>query len=169
MTKLTMRRNLLATVSDCGLDGLPIPLDQLAIISSVQIANIVSTQQPGNGQDHADDYDWSFQIISIQDLRCCNEDGEEPDGGWKRSYLRHQESDRAAVSSGSPEYAGRQDWLRTWSNNTAIYPIFVVMEDGQYRLLDGYHRLAAAFWHGIDKVSAFVGRPKPCPSICGRP
>lgn len=149
-----------STVSDCSLDGSPIPLDRLALLSSVQIADIVSTQQPGDCQDHADDYDWSFHLIPIQDLRCCNEDGEEPEGGWKRAYQRHQESDRAAVSGGSPEYAGRQKWLRTWSFDTAIYPIFVVLEGGQYRLLDGYHRLAAAFWHDTAKVFAFVGQSK---------
>jgi hypothetical protein len=34
------------------------------------------------------------------------------------------------------------------------------LEDGQYRVWDGYHRLAGAFWYGIEEVATFVGCPK---------
>ncbi|NTF17454.1 ParB N-terminal domain-containing protein [Agrobacterium rubi] len=41
-----------------------------------------------------------------------------------------------------------------------MYPLFVVLDDGQYRILDGYRRLAAAFWHEVKVVAVFVGSPK---------
>lgn len=148
------------TCGDCILDGRPLRIDQLPELSSDDIASVVGLQAPGNDVDNADDYTWAYQIVNLDDLRCCNEDGEEPDGGWKAAYLRHQESDRAAILAGSPEYEGRAKWLEEWVANTSMYPLFVVLDDGQYRILDGYHRLAAAFWHEVKDVAVFVGSPK---------
>lgn len=148
------------TCDDCTLDGRPLRIDQLAKLSSDDIASVVGLQMPGNDVDDADDYTWTYRIIDLNDLRRCDEDGEEPDGGWKAAYLRHQESDRAAVLGGSPEYEGRAKWLEEWVESTPMYPLFVILEGGQYRILDGYHRLAAAFWHEAPNVAVFVGVPK---------
>lgn len=153
------------TCPDCNLDGESLRIDQLHELSSDNIARIVGVQAPGNDLDDADDYTWAFQIVKLNELRHCAEDGDEPDGGWKAAYLRHQESDRIAVLEGSPEYEGRAEWLEEWSGNTAIYPLFVVTEGNQYRILDGYHRLAAAFWHELQEVAVFVGSPKPVHKI----
>lgn len=151
---------MVTTVPDCTLDGSPIPIDSLASLTSAQIARIVGVQAPGGSNEDAAEYDWSFCCLDLESLRCCNEDGDEPDGGWKAAYLRHQENDALAVANGSPEYAGRQEWLAQWAGNTAIYPIFMIEDDDGYRLWDGYHRLAGAFWHDAPQVAVFLGRPK---------
>jgi len=148
------------TALDCNLDGEPLLTTQLHTLSSDEIVRVVGNQSPGGQDEDADDYSWSFQRIRLEDLRCCNEDGEEPEGGWKAAFARHLKSDAEAVAAGSPEYAGRAEWIEEWCKDTAMYPIFVVVEDGQYRIWDGYHRLAGAFWHGIEDVAAFVGAPK---------
>lgn len=149
------------TVSDCNLKGDPLKKDDLSSLSSEDIAVVVGTQMPGNDLEDADNYVWSFKVLPIEMLRFSNEYGEEPEGGWKEAYLRHQQSDREAVASGSIEYEGRDRFLEAWSKDTLTYPLYVVEEDGEYRLLDGYHRLAGAFWHDVNEVAVFVGSPKP--------
>ncbi len=150
----------LTTVPDCNLDGHTIPLSVIHHLSSEAIARIIGKQQPGNRLEDSNQYTWSFKEIPLEELRCSNEDGEEPSGGWKAAYLRHKKSDDLAIAQGSPEYAGREQWNKKWCENTAIYPLYVVVEEGQYRLLDGYHRLASAFWNELPTVYAFVGRSK---------
>jgi hypothetical protein len=149
------------TVPDCNLHGDPIRLDSLHDLTSDQISEIVGVQDPsGDHLEQPGEYKLGFERIFLRDLRQCNEDGEEPEGGWKAAYLANEKSDRRAIEQGSPEYAGRQEWLREWADNTAIYPIYVVFENGSYRLWDGYRRVAGAFWHDLNEVSAFVGYPK---------
>lgn len=149
------------TVQDCNLNGSVLECSSLSGLCSDDIEKIVGCQMPGDNLDDATDYDWKFCFIPLNDLKHANEYGEEPEGGWKAAYLRHKQSDQQAVDSGSPEYAGREQWLKHWCQDTRIYPIFVVKENDEYRILDGYHRLAGAFWFGIDKVACFVGCPKP--------
>lgn len=148
------------TASDCHLDGTPIPLDQLCLLDSKTLAKIVGQQQPGEHLECSSNYHWSFQCLALEKLRYSNDFGEEPDGGWKQAYLRHAQSDETAVKNGSPEYAGRQKWVQHWCQDTRIYPLYVVFEEGQYRLWDGHHRLASAFWHEIETVYVFLGVPK---------
>ena len=148
------------TVADCSLDGMPIPLDRLHLLTSDEIARVVGFQQPGSELNDARRYTWSYQKISLQDLRESTYDGEEPDGGWKAMYERQKESDARAIASGSPEYAGRQEWCKQWASNSALYPLYVVDEEGHFYLWDGHHRLASAFWHGVEHVWAFVGLPR---------
>lgn len=148
------------TVADCSLDGQPIPLERLPLLTSDEIARVVGFQQPGPVLNNAQHYTWSYQQIPLQELRESTYDGEEPDGGWKATYERHRKSDAEAIASGSPEYAGRQAWCETWASNSAIYPLYVVDEEGHYYLWDGHHRLASAFWHGVERVWAFVGVPR---------
>lgn len=147
-------------VSDCRLNGNIIAIETLPELSSDDITNIVGIQSPGAHTDNANDYIWSFQTIPLQDLRYSNEDGDEPDGGWLAAYNRHKLSDEENVKNGSPQYAGRQEWLRQWCQDTRLYPLFIVLEDNQYRILDGYHRLAGAFHGCIENVACFVGRTK---------
>lgn len=149
------------TVLDCNLNGVPLVKDELASLSSEDIAAVVSHQMPGNALEDASDYSWSFEVLPLDTLRFSNEDGEEPEGGWKAAYLRHQQSDREAVAAGSVEYEGREEWLAEWAKDTSIYPLYIVAEDNGYRVLDGYHRLAGAFWHGVEEVAVFLGSPKP--------
>ena len=148
------------TTSDCKLEGHTIDFDNLPFLDSESISKIIGKQQAGERLELASDYHWSFQMLSVDDLRYCNQYGEEPDGGWKAAYLRHKESDELAVKNGSPEYAGRQEWNALWCQDTRLYPLYVVLEDGEYRLWDGHHRLASAFWHEIDTVCVFLGMPK---------
>lgn len=150
------------TNADCTLEGRRLLLSELSELTSDNIAAIVGFQCPsGDLNEDASHYTWTLIEVPLVKLLACNEDGEEPEGGWKAAYLRHKQSDEEAVASGSPEYAGRQEWLDQWCKNTSQYPIFLVVEDGDYRLWDGYHRLAGAFWNEIPSVTAFVGTPKP--------
>lgn len=144
---------------DCKLHNSLIPIETLTRLSSNDIASIVGTQCPGVNTEHATDYLWSFQTVPLQELRYSNEDGEEPDGGWEAAYIRHKINDDECVKNGSPEYAGRQEWLKTWCLDTRIYPLYIVAEGNSYRILDGYHRLAGAFYAGIEAVACFVGHP----------
>lgn len=150
------------TNADCTLDGRQLLLTELPQLSSEDIAAIVGFQSPAGGaEEDAEAYSWILLEIPLEDLCNCTEDGDEPEGGWKAVYERHKESDEEAIASGSSEYAGRPEWLAGWCKNTSQYPIFIVSEDDGYRLWDGYHRLAGAFWHDITSVMAFVGTPKP--------
>lgn len=148
------------TDPDCSLDGQPVLLDRLPLLSSDEIQRMVANHSPDAHRTPARRYHWTFRSVPLEELRCSCDTGEEPDGGWKAAYLRHQASDLAAIKNGSPEYAGRQEWCAEWAKNTARYPLCVVFEDGQYWLWDGHHRLASAFWHEIPSVMAFVGGPQ---------
>lgn len=150
---------MMTTEADCHLNGVPIALASLPRLSSQEIAQIVGFQEPGGEVVDAQDYDWTTQTLRLADLEESNDDGEAPEGGWKAAYFRHQADDMQAVDEGSPEYAGRQTWLAHWCQDTRIYPLYVVREDDGYRLLDGYHRLAGAFFHDISGVFVFVGTP----------
>lgn len=100
---------MLHTVPDCSLDGHPIPVDRLPLLTSDEISRVVGLQQPGSVLEDARHYRWSYQKLSLEALRESACDGDEPEGGWKAMYLRQKQSDEAAVKSGSPEYAGRQE------------------------------------------------------------
>lgn len=147
------------TVPDCSLDGRPIPLDRLPLLTSDEISRVVGQQQPGSVLEDARHYRWSYQKLFLEELRESTCDGDEPEGGWKAMYVRQKQSDEAAVRSGSPEYAGRQQWCEKWASASGMYPLFVVKEDDRYYLWDGHHRLASAFWHEVPYVWAFVGIP----------
>lgn len=149
------------TVPDCSLDDMPIPLDQWTKLSPEQLASIVGTQEPGDRLEHALDYTWRFEILNVADLEFANEDGDAPHGGWRAAHERHLRADKDAVRGGSPEYAGRDEWLRDeWCQDSRVYPLFVVKEDGRYRLWDGYRRLAGAFYYGLTQVASLVGTPR---------
>lgn len=150
-----------ATVPDCSLDGAPIPLSALPTLTSTQLARIVGDQEPGGVPEQARDYFWAFERVPLERLRNCNEDGEEPGGGWSAAHLRHLKADAEAVAGHSPEYAGRDAWLRdVWCKNTSVYPLFIVREEESYRLWDGYRRLASAFHYGLTEVAVLVGTPR---------
>lgn len=155
------------TVADCNLDTKPITLAAWSALSSDELARVVGVQTPSVTLEYAQDYTWQFMWLPTEDIRCANDDGEEPEGGWHNAYLMHIENDRLAIANGSPEYAGRDDWLRThWGNNTAIYPLYVVIDtdvqgQGQYRLWDGHRRLASAFFYGLNEVAILLGTEKP--------
>lgn len=149
------------TVPDCSLDGRPVELSRWQALSSGELARIVGLQEPGGQLEDARDYDWEYTVLPVTELECCNEDGEAPEGGWEAAHRRHLASDAEAVMAGSQEYAGRDKWLRdVWGRTTAIHPLFVVLEDGHYRLWDGYRRLAGAFAHGVADVAVLLGTPK---------
>lgn len=151
----------LTTVPDCSLDGSSIALTDWPVLTHEQLSCIVGAQSPGGELEQARDYEWSFERISLERLRNCNEDGEEPEGGWDSAYLRNLTSDAEAVLGGSPEYAGRSAWLHdVWCKETAVYPLFVVRDGDGFRLWDGYRRLAGAFHHGLAEVAALVGTPR---------
>lgn len=148
-------------VRDCTLDGMPIRLADWPKISSESLARIVGVHAPSDPTEYAQDYDWRFVELPTELLRCASQDGDEPDGGWEQAYRDHARRDIAAVAAGSPEYAGRQKWLREhWCRNTAIYPLFVVLEENDYRLWDGHRRLAAAFFHRVPRVAVVLGTKK---------
>ena len=145
------------TDPDCTLDGQRILLSRLPLLSSQEIAQIVGLHSPDLHTSPAQAYHWTLERLPLDTLRCSLDTGDEPVGGWKAAYLRHQASDAEAVRNGSPEYAGRQAWCAQWVKNTAVYPLCVVHEAGEYWLWDGHHRLASAFWHEVLEVMAFVG------------
>jgi len=147
------------TTADCSLNGARIALVDWSKLSSDELAQVVGVQEPGGTAEHPQDYDWEFTTLATDELRLATEDGDEPEGGWREAYLRHTAADAEAVSLGSPEYAGREQWLRTWCEDTRIYPLYLV-DEGGYRLWDGYHRLAGAFYLGAERVAVVLGRPK---------
>lgn len=144
---------------DCNLNGEFIKIDDLSVLTSKDISKIIGVQNPGANLEYSEKYDWSFHMIPIEQLRYSNEDGDEPDDGWESAYFRHKKNDDENVKNRSPEYAGRQEWLTEWAKDTRKYPLYIVQEDDRYRLLDGYHRLAGAFFEKITHVACFVGKP----------
>lgn len=155
MTDITPDRT---TVPDCHLNGRPVLLKDWASLSSDQLATIVGCQNPGDSIIYAHDYTWTVQRLLVADLQHSTWDGEIPTGGWAAAYTRHCRSDEEAIRNGSPEYHGRPQWLETWVQQSDIYPLYVIVDEDGYRLLDGHHRLAGAFWHQVTHVWALVGR-----------
>ena len=151
------------TVPDCALDGESIPLSRIPHLSSEEMARIVGTQCPGDMDEKGSDFDWTFEYVPLEDLRFSNQHGEEPEGGWVGAYHRHKASDEEAGGA----YLGRQEWLAEWAQNTETYPIYVERHEDGYRILDGHHRLAGAFFNRVPAVAAFVGvyRPDLAPEI----
>ena len=143
------------TVDACHLDG--VQITNWEILTSDELSSVVGIQAPGGDAEDSSHYHWRVVRISLEEIRYCNEDGEDPE--WAKTYLSHKEQDEKAIKDGSPEYAGRAKWLKIWSKNTEIYPLYMVKEDGQYRLWDGYHRLAGAFFHKISHVMVILGEP----------
>lgn len=144
---------------DCTLDGKPIELSRWPALSSKEMSRVVGDQSPSSELEHADVYGWSFESLAVSDLVKSMESGEEPVGGWSAAYARHLANDLEAVAGGSPEYKGRDEWIKsTWLENTAIYPLFVVMENGAPRLWDGHRRLSGAFHYRLKSVFCLVGR-----------
>ena len=149
------------TVPDCSLRGRPIKVADWRTMTSETIAEIVGSQAPAGPAEYPDEYEWRFVMMPLEDLRCSDQEYMEPEGGWAETYRKHCRWDALAVAEGSPEYAGRQEWFRDhWTKNTAIYPLFVVLEEDGYRVWDGHHRLAAAFFHGIPEVAVLLGVQK---------
>jgi hypothetical protein len=148
------------TVADCTLDGAPIALARWPELTSAELARVVGLQCPGDALESAASYTWRLVQLPLAALERVNEDGEAPEGGWIAAYQRHCASDARAVADGSPQYAGRSDWLKNeWAQDTRIYPLFLVEEEEGLRLWDGYHRLAGAFFLALPAVWAVVGTP----------
>jgi hypothetical protein len=118
---------------------------------------MVGKQQPGGALECASGYDWKLVELPTADLMSSTEDDELSKEEWVAKYRRQLESDRQAVGSGSPEYAGRDAWIRQWILRSDTYPLFVVAEQQEYRLWDGHHRLAGAVFHGAQKVWVLLG------------
>lgn len=155
------------TVADCHLDGAPLRLDAWPTLSSEELARIVGLQQPSDALEDPSYFAWEARMVPITELMHATQDGDVPEGGWSGAYLRHWEADREAVANGSPEYAGRDAWIReVWLPDTRIYPLYVVKEwdedpaqSARLRLLDGHRRLAGAFHYRARNVFALVGTP----------
>lgn len=143
---------------DCLLDGKQFPITQLKLFTSDQLASIVGVQHPNDYLEEAKDYQWSFKYLPMESLRFATEYGEEPESGWENLYLCFLAEDEAAAQS-SKAYLGRDNWLKNqWIACTDTYPLFVVMEEGNYRVWDGHHRLAGAFYYDIEKVAVILGK-----------
>lgn len=155
-----MTESVVLTAADCTLDGASFDVSRWPTLSSDELARIVGLQVHEGAEGTADDYHWELRLVPLGDLLDSALDGE-PDGGWAAAYLRQLEADRQAVASGSPEYAGRDCWIRdTWLANTACYPLFAVIEEDGLLLWDGHHRLAGAFYYEQAAVWALVGTPR---------
>jgi hypothetical protein len=145
------------TAADCTLDGVSFDVSRWPGLSSSELARIVGVQIHEGAAGTAEDYKWELRLVPLIELQDSALDGE-PDGGWAAAYLRQLEADREAVASGSPEYAGRDRWIRDiWLPNTACYPLFAVIEDDGLLLWDGHHRLAGAVHYGQAEVWTLVG------------
>ena len=160
------------TVADCHLNGAPIAINNWTNMTRDQLAQVVGNQQPGEALEKSEYYAWETGWIPLAQLLHASQDGDIPEGGWGAAYERHLESDRQAVADGSPEYAGRDEWIRhVWLPETRIYPLYLVheLEGGasgkpRLRLLDGHRRLAGAFYYPFnDRVFAVVGSPLMAP------
>lgn len=148
------------TNSDCLFRNKSFDIQRFPHFKSHELASIVGTQSPNGYIENLDNIQWSFEYIEIKKLRYATEYNEEPQGGWKQLYLKFLEEDSLAAKY-SPEYLGRDDWIKNqWSQCTDIYPLFVVMENNTYRILDRHHRLAGAFYYDIKQVAIILGTPK---------
>jgi hypothetical protein len=118
---------------------------------------MVGKQQPTDALECASGYAWKLVEMSTADLMSSKEEDELSKEEWMAMYRRQLESDQQAIENGSPEYAGRDAWIRQWILMSETYPLFVVAEQQGYRLWDGHHRLAGAFFHGAPKVWVLLG------------
>ena len=149
------------TAPDCLYQGKQFPYLLWLQLDSAQLASVVGVQSPSGVDESAEDYDWVLQSVPTKDLALAAHEGEEPEGGWHACYLRQLEADLTAVRQGSPEYAGRDAWLRrVWLWDTLMFPLYLVKESTGYRLWDGHRRLAAAFYYNARQVFSLVGTPK---------
>lgn len=96
---------------DCLLAGKRFPITKLKLFTSDELVSIVGVQHPNGYLEEARDYQWSFQYLPIEKLRCATEYGEEPEGGWENLYSSFLEEDKAAAQF-SNEYLGRDNWLK---------------------------------------------------------
>lgn len=145
------------TNSDCTLKEQRFDIEQFKVFSSEQLSLIVGKQSSNGYNEDLNNLKWSFQHININELRYATEYYEEPEEGWDKVYLKFIAEDEKAAQY-TPECAGRDNWIKNeWINYTDIYPLFVILEDGNYRLLDGYHRLAGAFYYKINSVAIILG------------
>lgn len=145
---------------DCHLDGAPIAVADWSRLPSADLSAIVGPQCPSGALENPADFEWTFDFVRLGDLVDAGQDGE-PDGGWQAAYQRQLCEDAQAIAQGSPEYAGRDSWISgVWTKDTRVYPLFVVRESDGYRLWDGHHRLAGAFFYGLGRVAALIGAPK---------
>lgn len=152
-----MKKNKIMTNPDCMLDGKVFNVDKFLKLNSDQLASIVGKQSPNGYLEDLSNYKWKFEYINIEDLRYATEYNEEPKGGWAKVYLEFLADDEKAAKY-TPECAGRDKWIREkWTQCSDIYPLFVVLEDNNYRLLDGHHRLAGAFYYNLKKVAIILG------------
>lgn len=160
-SKSSSRAKPLATCPDCSLDGAPIPLASWGALTPEQLGRIVGDQEPGGVLERSGDYRWIWRQIPVEALRRATEDGEEPDGGWLDAYARYLAHDTQAAKEGTPERAGRAEWIRDhWRHATEIHPLYAVEDaPGELRLWDGYRRLAGAFFHKLPSVWVILGSP----------
>lgn len=137
-------------------------------MTSAQLAQVVGNQQPGDYLEKSEYYFWETAWVALDQLLHATQDGDIPVGGWSAAYLRQQQSDNDAIANGSPEYAGRDMWLRcAWMPDTRLYPLYLVQEPAtdprdkpRLRLLDGHHRLASAFYYDFPgPIFALIGTP----------
>lgn len=145
------------TNSDCLFNGNPINVNDLKKLNSDQLSTIVGQQSPNGYLEDLSNFKWKFTYINIEKLRFATEYGEEPKEGWKNLYLKFLNDDEKAAKH-TPEYAGRDLWIKEqWTKCTDTYPLFVILENNNYRLLDGHHRLAGAFYYQLKKVAIILG------------
>jgi hypothetical protein len=146
------------TNSDCLYKNKTFDIKKWNTFNSKELASIVGDQHPNGYLEDLAHFDWKFLHLDIQDLKLSTEYNEEPEGGWKKLYLRFLKEDDTAAET-SPEYAGRDKWLKNeWLLCTETYPLFVIKEDGNYRVLDGHHRLAGAFYYKLKSLSVVLGQ-----------
>ena len=85
---------------DCNFNGKKIEVKNLSTLTSDEISKIVGVQNPGSNLEYSENYEWSFHMIPIEQLRYSNEDGDEPDNGWESAYFRHKKNDDENVKIG---------------------------------------------------------------------
>lgn len=142
---------------DCLFEGDNFDTTMWNKFTSSQLASIVGDQHPNGYLEDLKGFNWQFTSIKTEKLNLATEYGEAPDGGWKQLYLKFLEEDILAAIH-TPEYAGRDTWLKNeWISCTKTYPLFVLYQENEYRILDGYHRLAGAFYYGLKSVSIILG------------
>lgn len=145
------------TNPDCCYLNKTFDIKEFKTFSSEQLSIIVGKQSPNEYAEDLSNYRWSFKYIDTEKLKYATEYYEEPEGGWSNVYIKFLEEDaKAAIHT--PECAGRDDWIKNeWTVCTDTYPLFVIVEGNDYRLLDGHHRLAGAFYYKLKKVAVILG------------
>jgi hypothetical protein len=134
-----MDKNII-TNSDCLFNGKTFNISLFKQFNSEQLLSIIGRQSPNGYEENLEGFQWAFQYIDIKKLKYATEYNEEPEGGWENLYLKFLNEDEEAAKY-SPEYNGRDNWIKNeWSECTDTYPLFVIKENNNYRLLDGHHR-----------------------------